>query len=244
MVNAGRNFAGILDKIDSKTKVLALITLIAEALFLGSLATLPKEQILYALMVCTLVLIVSIIGIVLIELKDHGSVDSPQLPLIDDESLNDLLTSAIQTVCRAVGLPETPSSAKLRAFIFRKEENQLICSHYWSPNPVIEEVGKLKFDINVETAQEVAVVRAAINEETCRTPVKPLPKNFKGMTGQVAKDLFFVLATPIYDRDGNIWGAVGLDTGNEIGEELLKTEISDAVMFQLAKHLQRILSIT
>jgi len=62
--------AGILATIDTKTKVLALITLVAEALFLGSLSTLPSQHTIYALITCATILIISIIGIINIELAE------------------------------------------------------------------------------------------------------------------------------------------------------------------------------
>ncbi len=65
--------SSILSAIDSRTKLIALITLIAEMLFLGSLSTLPSEQTLYALLACAFILIISIIGIVYIEVIVEGS---------------------------------------------------------------------------------------------------------------------------------------------------------------------------
>jgi predicted nucleotide-binding protein len=63
-----------------------------------------------------------------------GVTSSPRTP--DTEVLNNLVNGALQTVCRAVSVPQTPESAKLRVFIFKKLGDQLVCSHYWSPNPV------------------------------------------------------------------------------------------------------------
>lgn len=60
----------ILQAIDSRTKVMALIALIAEALFLGSLATLPSSETLYALIACAVILIVTLGGIVLVEVTE------------------------------------------------------------------------------------------------------------------------------------------------------------------------------
>ena len=240
--------ATILSKIDTKTKVLALVSLIAEALFLGSLATLPSDQTLYALITCAAILIITIIGIVIVEVvetrrpdKGERMLPSPLTP--DSDLLNELINGAIHTVCRAFSLPQTPESAKLRAFIFRKEGNQLVCSHFWSPNPVKEMVRYLRFEINAEIANRVAVVKAVINEEICRTEVEPLPNNLKGVTGQVSKELNFVLAAPIRNDDGSIYGVVDFDAGNEVGKSLLKTDVSDAVMYQLAQHVRVICSL-
>lgn len=244
--------SGILATIDSKTKVMGLTALAAEVLFLGALATLPSEQTVWALTICAVILVVTIIGIVIVEVTEAKVAEPPPMqpsPLTPDLSLlNELVNGAIQTVCRAVSVPQSPESANLRAFIFRKEGNQLVCTHYWSPNPAREMVGKLRFEINASVAERVAVVRAVINEGVCqgacRTPVEPLPKDLNGVEGEVSENLSFVLAAPIIDQSGSIWGVVDFDTGNDIGKSLLQTEVSDSVMFQLAKHIRVIFSLT
>jgi len=227
---------------------MGLIALVAEALFLGSLAALPADQTIWALTICAVILIVTLIGIVIVEVteaKASGSQPMQPSPLTPDLSLlNELVNGAIQTVCRAVSVPQTPESAKLRAFIFRKEGNQLVCTHYWSPNPAREMVGKLRFEINAAVSERVAVVRAVIDEGICRTPVAPLPDDLKGIVGDVSEDLSFVLAAPILDPSGAIWGIVDFDAGNDIGKSLLQTEVSDSVMFQFAKHIRIIFSMT
>lgn len=239
----------ILAVLDTRTKVLGLISLIAEALFLGSIFTLPKNHIIFALLICAVILIVTIIGIVIIEksvtLKGIPKVaelkPSPLTP--DSKLIKDLIDSAIHAMCRAVSLPQTPEIAKLRVFIFCKKGDQLICTHYWAPNPIKEMVGKLKFDINSEVAKRVAVVRAVIDASITRTEVKPLPPDFKGLYGEIADDLSFVLAAPIYTHKGEIWGTTDFDAGNEIGKQLLSSEVSDAAMYQLSQHLKQILSL-
>jgi hypothetical protein len=67
---------GLLKGIDSRTKVLALVCLIVEALFLGSLVALPSDQTLYALITCAVILVVMILGIVFLESKGTGSRES------------------------------------------------------------------------------------------------------------------------------------------------------------------------
>ncbi len=62
--------SSILDAIDSKTKLLALIALIAEGAFVASLVVMPPDQVLYGLIVCAIILIVCIIGIVIIDSKN------------------------------------------------------------------------------------------------------------------------------------------------------------------------------
>ena len=240
--------SGILTTLDSKTKVMGLIALVAEALFLGSLATLPAEQTIWALTICAVILVITLVGMVVVEVTEaraKGSQPMRPSPLTPDHSLlNELVNGAIQTVCRAVSVPQTPESAKLRVFIFRKEGNHLVCRHYWSPNPAREMVGKLRFEINTVVSEHVAVVRAAVDGGICRTSVKPLPDALNGVGGDVSKDLSFVLAAPILEPSGSIWGVVDFDAGNDTGKSLLQNEVSDSVMFQLAKHIRVIFSLT
>lgn len=159
---------------------------------------------------------------------------TPYYPLIDQ-----LIEGAIQVVCRAVSVPQTPESAKLRAFIFRQIDTELICTHYWSPNPVREMVG-LRFPLTDEFAEHVAVVQAARANQIVRRTVEPLPSQF-AMT-QLDPNIRFVLAAPITSTQGEIWGVVDFDSGNDIGMALLNSEVSDATMYQLSKHIGRIFS--
>lgn len=240
---------GILQALYTRTKVLGLTALIAEALFLGAAILLPEDQVLYALIVCATILVITILGIVRIEISVHKNPPTAVPKLMpsqltpDSPLLKELIDSAIQSMCRAMSLPQTPEQAKLRIFIFRKEGNQLICSHYWAPNPVKEMVGELRFGINAEVAQKVAVVKSVINSSIARTEVNPLPHNLKGMHGEVTDELSFVLAVPIFKTDGSIWGTIDFDAGNDTGKKLLETEVSDAAMFQLSQHLKVILSL-
>jgi len=240
---------GILQALDTRTKVLGLIALISEGLFLGAATKLPESQVLYALIVCAVILVITILGIVRIETSSHNNIPT-ELPTLkpsqltpDSPLLKELIDSAIQSMCRAVSLPKTPEEAKLRVFIFRKDGNQLACSHYWAPNPAKEMVGDLRFEINAEVAQKVAVVKSVINSSISRTQVTPLPNDLKGVYGEVSDEISFVLAVPIYKTDGNIWGTIDFDAGNETGKKLLESEVSDAAMFQLSQHLKIILSL-
>ena len=62
---------GILQALDTRTKLLGLISLIAEGLFIGSVVLLPENQVLYALIVCAAILVITILGIVRIETSAH-----------------------------------------------------------------------------------------------------------------------------------------------------------------------------
>lgn len=250
MAKTTGNRVGILSAVDTKTKLLALIALVAEALFASSLAVLKADQALYALITCAVILAFTIIGIVIMEKSEIDTtvstpgqlIPSPSTP--SSEFLNELINSAIQTVCRAISLPNTPQGTKLRVFIFRKEGNILVCSHFWSQDPVKEQVGKLRFEITSEVAEKVAVVRAVIDERICRTEVRTMPKGTHGVTGDVADNLRFVLAAPIKRNDGTIWGTIDFDAASPEGQELLSTEVSNSVMYQVACHLQVIFSLS
>ena len=61
---------------------------------------------------------------------------------------------------------------------------------------------------------------------------------------EMSKELSFVLAAPIRNSDGTLWGIVDFDAGNEVGVSLLKTDVSDAVMYQLAQHVSVICSLS
>jgi hypothetical protein len=249
MSEENRDWAEILANVDTKTKVLGLIALVAEALFVAALAVLRGQYALYALCACATILVVTIIGIVIIEVTENrarspqGGPLTPTAGTPPSKLLNELINSAIETVCRAVSLPQTPQGAKLRVFIFRKEGNQLVCSHCWSQDPVKEQVGILRFDLNSAVAKRVAVVRAAVDDHICRTAVEPLPPDLEGSTGDVTDNLAFVLAAPIKTEGGEIWGTVDFDTASEEGKAILSAEVSNAVMFQLARHLSVIFEL-
>lgn len=152
----------------------------------------------------------------------------------DPEFLTPIINSAIETVCRAVSLPDTPDGASLRAFIFQRQGDQLVCTHYWAENPVVEAVGITRFDLTEEAEQDVAVVRAFKSKSTVGTPIRPNPR---GAHGAVDQQIRYVLATPIFNKDRTVWGCVDFDTANDIGEPLLSSRISESVMLQLARHL-------
>lgn len=163
---------------------------------------------------------------------------TPQSPILDA-----LIQSSLETVCRAVSLPETPQTGRIRVFIFRKEADWLVCRYYWSQDPVREQVGKLRFQITAENAERVAVVRAFRDERICRTQVTLLPTHSHGVAGDVDDSLMFVLAAPIFDSKSAAWGTIDFDTATDNGKALLSTDVSDAVIHQLAKHLQIVFSI-
>jgi len=154
-----------------------------------------------------------------------------------------LITGILHTVCRAVALPHTPGAAKIRAFLFRKEDEYLVCSHYWAQHPAKELVGKLRFEITPEEAKRVAVVRCCLEEEITRAEVSILPDVPGSMRSQVSDELRFVLAAPVFNADGSVWGIVDFDVSTPAAQALLSEEVAKAAIFQLAQYLQLIISV-
>jgi len=164
--------------------------------------------------------------------------------------LNTTITDALETICRTMTAPITPEQASLRAFIFRKEGNELVCRHFWDPYESEEYIGTTRFRIDEETAAKVVVVRCFLDkamrrpqeDATDQSPVEPLPKNFEGVKGNIKSSLTYVLAAPIRGEDDSIWGVVDFDASNDMGKKLLQERASSAVMLRLAKHLSPILA--
>ena len=71
--------------------------------------------------------------------KLNASALTPDSPI-----LKRLMEGAVETVCRGVSVPQTPESAALSAFIFKLQNGELVCTHYWAPNPRKEQVGLLR----------------------------------------------------------------------------------------------------
>ncbi len=153
-----------------------------------------------------------------------------------------LITNILRMVCSALTAPLSFTDAKLRAFVFRKEEEKLICSHFWAPYPVAEVVGQLMFVINSETEKQVAVIKAAVKKMVIAAPISMLPEDMDGMEGDVEKDLCFVLAAPILGPYGEVWGTVDFDASSHAGLEILTKNMAENILFELGKHLYTVLS--
>ena len=157
--------------------------------------------------------------------------------------LYELVENSLETVCRAMSVPTTPEQASLRAFIFRHEGDELVCRYFWDPNPSDEEVGRTRFAITREAAHRVVVVRCYLDDKigSTRDQVQPLPPGFTEAKGNINPDLRYILAAPIRDRDGKIWGVIDFDASNENGKALLKNEFSNTVIIRLATQLSSVL---
>ena len=53
-----------------------------------------------------------------------------------------------------------------------------------------------------------------------------------------------MIAAPIFDVHGKIRGAWGFDTSAEVGETVLKDELSDAVMHQVGEYLSNLFALS
>jgi len=160
------------------------------------------------------------------------------------------VSESLETICWSMSAPVTPHRASLRAFIFKKESNDLVCVGFWDPfYESLENVG-LCFRIDDETASKVVVVRCLLDNVTSKTSepeghsVKPLPAKFgiKGR-GVVSNSIRYVLAAPIRNEDDTIWGVVDFDASNNVGKRLLQNEnTANAVILRLARDLSKILA--
>lgn len=153
-----------------------------------------------------------------------------------------LVLKALMVVSHALCNPLNPGSARLRAFIFKKTDSRLICSHYWAPYAVDECEGAISFEINPETEKQIAVVKAAQKRKVCAVSVSVLPVNLDGVLGEVDKDLCYILAAPILSPEGEVWGTVDFDASSKEGEEILQSRMAQYVLMELGRLLYPILS--
>jgi hypothetical protein len=195
--------------------------------------------------------VVALVLLVLLEWLENKKTDgegvsgSPLTP--EDPLLKSIVIGVMHTVCRGVTVPRTPEEAKLRAFIFRKQGEALVCTHFWAPESMIvkEHVG-LNFPLERKLADRVAVVRAYFDGEPARTPVEEFSEDEAGVIGEISDEINFVLAVPIFSDESrsNIIGVVDIDSSNEIGQALLASSVSDNVMWHLAEHIRLLFSLT
>lgn len=161
---------------------------------------------------------------------------SPLTP--DTRLLNELVNTYIEALCRAVSLPGTPAQLKLRVFVFRTKDRELVCRYFWAQDQVEEMVGRTRFALDEETSKSVVVVRAALTRRISRAAVDPLPKDAHGVTGEVDADLKYIIAAPIMAGDNDIWGTVDFDSSTDEGARLLSREEASSAIYRFSKHLQ------
>ena len=159
----------------------------------------------------------------------------------NDVLLRKLVTDAICVACQALASPFTAEEAKLRVFVFKKEDTKLTCTYFWAPYDVSETEG-ISFEINPETMKQVAVVMAATKKRNCKVSISVLPEDMDGVQGNIDRNLRFIHATPILGPKNEVWGTVDFDASHWKGENILRNETCDNVLLQLGKNLYNILS--
>src|SRR6266446_5531492 len=121
-----KEWSGILKSLDTKTKVFGLIILVVEALFGVAIAFLPREQIIWAMLICAAVLVIGILGIVGPDFYEARSRRSPVAEVFPGKGtpavdvlggvikLDEIINGFIQTICRAFSLPNDPETTHFR----------------------------------------------------------------------------------------------------------------------------------
>jgi len=244
----------VLDTLGPRTRGLALALLITDLIFgvsifsAGVVSQLSGDDFKVAVICVAVLLLVSILAITAVELRvernEHTSLTlqrSDRTP--SSEVLDALVKSTLEMICRVTSLPLAPDVARMRAFIFKVEGGELICSHYWALNPTSEKVGVTRFPMTKEAAAKIAVVKCALSGKITRTPVEPLPATLVPGDEAIEADLTFVLAAPILDGNKRVWGTVDFDTSSELGRDRLLTQEADAAIFRLTQHLQVIFEL-
>jgi hypothetical protein len=149
-------------------------------------------------------------------------------------TVRSLVDKSLQIACEAISNPFMAVESTIRAFFFKLENSSLKCKHYWAPKPIIESQ-KTAFEINDETEKQVAVVMAFKRKQAIGVSISVLPKYMEGVHGAVDNNLCYVLATPIYDSQGEVWGVVDFDASTPRGENILRRETTSDTLFQLGR---------
>ncbi|WP_420581603.1 hypothetical protein [Reichenbachiella sp.] len=241
------NRLNLLTSISTRTQLLALIAIIGEGLFIYAFKSVQQDEKFGVAAMALVFLITIFTSIVYLELNSSkGFGATPETDKKASKFLNNLVLAALETVCRAVSLPADPGAIGIRVFIFKKEDDELVCKYSWSQNPVEEVVNKLKFKISQNSSREVAVVKSALNRKIEESEIKPISENLKlngEVVGDIDNQLTYVVAAPIYSSDNKIWGIVDFDTSSEVGMETLQKDSSKATMFKLASLLSTMFDI-
>ena len=166
---------------------------------------------------------------------------SPKTP--DNSFVNSLVDGALETVCRALSVPQTADALDLRIFIFRKCEEQLVCTHFWSHNPTREMVDVLKFPLSEDWSHKAVVVRTALTGEPASQNLDEKEMQQLAKIRKVQPNLKFVLAAPIFDNAGEVTAVVDFDTSTAAGQTLLDTQVAASTLFGLAQLLGLALSL-
>jgi len=242
-------WTNIIGAVTTEIKLLALVVLVLETSYGITFAVIENNYRIYVFVGNSVLLLILIVGLLIIVNRKAKSTSngraiqpSPQTPR--DLVVEDLVNTAINAVCRAASLPHSPGTAGLRVFIFKHENGQLVCTHFYSADPTREEVGQTRFSVNAETANTIAVVQAFLDKQVTRKNLDVTGEGQPGVYGMISPKLKMVLASPIMSKDGTVWGTVDFDAATESGVHQLTSEMADATIHALAVHLTPLLAST
>jgi hypothetical protein len=201
---------GIINILEPRTRTLALVLLVADSIFgvsifsTAAIVHLSGEAVTVAVICVSLILLAAIAAIMRVELTvERGERSARALKPSDrtpsSEVLDALVNNTLEAICRATSLPLAPDVARMRAFIFKVEDSELVCRYYWALNPTSEKVSTTRFEIT--EARDVAVVQCFRDRAITRSEIHPLPNSLNQAASQTIRpDLTFVLAAPIRIR--------------------------------------------
>jgi hypothetical protein len=203
---------GIINILEPRTRTLALVLLVADSIFgvsifsTAAIVHLSGEAVTVAVICVSLILLAAIAAIMRVELTvERGERSARALKPSDrtpsSEVLDALVNNTLEAICRATSLPLAPDVARMRAFIFKVEDSELVCRCYWALNPTSEKVSTTRFEITEEVARDVAVVQCVRDRAITRSEIHPLLNSLNQAASQTIRpDLIFVLAAPIRIR--------------------------------------------
>lgn len=167
----------------------------------------------------------------------------------------DIVSDLLESLCRAVSAPHTVDLLGCRAFVFRKMERRLVCTHHWAVARTQEMVGVAEWPLpddkddkrrgqeGADDKPPVAVVRAVQLKGVQFDAPKPAEQREIADAHAVSDKIRAVLAAPIFDTDGRVWGVVDIDVCTEAGKEVLESESCRVALFALAQSLREILAM-
>ncbi|SFO75808.1 Predicted nucleotide-binding protein containing TIR-like domain-containing protein [Chitinophaga sp. YR627] len=161
------------------------------------------------------------------------------LPSTKEIMIKTLVDKSLRIACEAISNPFMAAESTIRIFFFKLENGSLRCKHYWAAKQVIES-NRTSFEINEETEKQVAVVMAFKRRRVIGVAISVLPKHMEGVQGEVDANLCYVLAIPIFDAQGDVWGVIDFDASNSRGENILRRETTSDTLFQLGNLIYEI----
>lgn len=153
------------------------------------------------------------------------------------------IDDVLEVIVRAVSIPNPPDLSDLRAFLFKQENNELVCRGSWALHPVDEPRGKLKFIISKEWASRVSIVRTVIEKDFTFEEINQKEQLELASEKEVSEKIIYVISAPIFNSDGTVWGIVDLDTSIEEGKTLLTSRYAKTAILKFASHFEKLIPI-